>query len=175
MDRIRLKYPFWTVTGQVVIGFPFFYVVAFFAAASSYGPLFQMPADQSRSFSHLYYGAIVSLLPYLALGFLLGALVQAYGGRAKTFWLTVHVVVLAFALEKGAGLYLASLIADSGFPASFYGRGYPSSGMRLLCEELPYYCPPYANLYGIGGTVVGAASFAAGAYAGKRLSARSAA
>ncbi|MEI7027026.1 hypothetical protein [Paenibacillus sp. y28] len=161
---LEKKYSWATLTFAIVFGFMLLYGVSYFVSAVSYNALSDVPADRSRGISMYYYTFWFSFLPYFGLGFMLYNLQRGYLLR-----LLGHTLAIAFVIEKGGLVLLATLLAR-GFPSSWYGIGYPHAGYALMCEELPFYCGTTAvNVYLFGGTLLGAVMFIAGALTARRL------
>ncbi|GLX69342.1 hypothetical protein MU1_36870 [Paenibacillus glycanilyticus] len=151
------RYPWIQIT--LLAGFMFtgLYVITFMFASASYGLFSSEPADQSREVSWIYYGVLFAMLPYFPMGFLLYGYV-----RRRSLLLTIHAVGVGFLIEKVVFVYLGTLLG-TGYP--WYGRGFPSSGHALLCEELPMFCgSDYIRSYQLWGTMLAFVAFYAGTW-----------
>jgi uncharacterized membrane protein len=160
---VKNRYPWLSVTFQSCLLFGCLYLLTFMVTATSYSLISAQPADQSREFSRIYYGVLFSVLPYLPMGALLYSYV-----RRRPLILAVHVVGIGFLLEKGAFVYLGTLLG-TGYP--WYGRNFPWSGHVVLCEELPMFCGAnYVWQYHIWGTVMALGAFYFGIWIFRRAS-----
>jgi hypothetical protein len=129
------------------------YFFTYMIAGASYSMIMNFPADQSRAISWLYYGIMFAVIPYLGVGLL----TRAYSvGSEKKYAAFIHSLLVTQSVDKLGVPFLATIIA-SGFPSSWYGRDFPSTGYRLLCEELPFYCTGYVQPYLLYNTLAGMA------------------
>lgn len=156
----KRKYPLVTSTTAYGMTYAMLYFVTYMVAAATYGMIMQVPADQSRTVSWIYYGAWFAVVPYVGTGLL----ACAYAVRSgKPVLACVHALLATQLIDKLGVPFLAAIIA-SGFPAGWYGRVFPYSGYRLLCEELPFYCGNYVQPYLLAQTIAGAAVIVATVY-----------
>ncbi|SFS77009.1 hypothetical protein SAMN05428962_2756 [Paenibacillus sp. BC26] len=139
------RYPWWSVTYISCFLFVVLYFLTYLIIATSYNLFSSVPADQFRELSSIYYGVLFSIIPYLPMGALMYSFVKRW-----TLLLVIHSTAIGFLLEKGAFVYLGTLL---GTGYQWYGRNYPSSGHAVLCEELPMFCGPYISNYYIYGTI----------------------
>lgn len=147
------KYPYVSSTATYCMIYTMLYFLAYMIAGASYSMIMNIPADQSRATSWLYYGILFAVIPNVGIGLLARAYTVGSDKRHGAF---VHSLLVTQSIDKLGVPFIASIIAG-GFPASWYGREFPSTGYRLLCEELPFYCGGYVKPYLIYNTIAGMA------------------
>ncbi|CAG7634512.1 hypothetical protein ACFQI7_06095 [Paenibacillus allorhizosphaerae] len=157
---MNARYPWISMTFLIAIVYGASFCLMYMLAGMTYSLFSQVPADQSRNISAIYYGAVFTVIPFAGLGL--------YAPARYMFRYIMHALVVAFLVEKGIIVFLATLLA-SGFPASWYGHAFPAAGFGVLCEEFPFYCTPYVWKYIGIGTLISAVSLYAGSLLGARL------
>ncbi|MDF2719091.1 MAG: hypothetical protein K0R28_6016 [Paenibacillus sp.] len=147
------KYPYVSSTATYSMTYTILYFFTFMLAGASYSMIMNIPADQSRATSWLYYGILFVVIPNVGIGLLARAYTVGSGKKHAAF---IHSLLVTQCIDKLGVPFLATIIAG-GFPASWYGRDFPTTGYRLLCEELPFYCTGYVQPYLICNTIAGTA------------------
>ncbi|CAG7639395.1 hypothetical protein PAESOLCIP111_04031 [Paenibacillus solanacearum] len=157
---MKMRYRWLSTTVVIAFVYGVCFCLMYLLAGMTYSLFSDVPADQSRHISAIYYGAFFTVIPFAGLGLF------APAGYLLRY--VVHALAVAFLVEKGLIVFLATLLA-SGYPASWYGHAFPGAGFGVLCEEFPFYCTPYVGKYIGIGTLVSALSLYAGCLLSLRL------
>lgn len=153
----NIRYPVISRTLLITMGYTLFYFLTYMFAAISYSAVVNVPADQSRSISWLYYGVLFTIIPYLGSLVIALADINHVRHNSKNHIILLHTFFVTQIVDKLGIAFLATLLAQD-FP---YGRAFPSSGYNMLCEELPFYCSSYIEPYLIINTFGGVIIFTA--------------
>jgi len=155
MILLKKRYIKLRATLNLIAIFTVLYFFAYFLASVTYQLIYDIPADNSRSVSWIYYGVIFSTIPYFIIGLGYKLIILK---NQNIHISAIHTITTTFITEKVSYVFLASLFAK-GFPTSWYGSVFPHSGFALLSEELPFYSDKYVYYYIFFGTILGYLSF----------------